>query len=96
MSRFRDQPDPPAFPEALYDEMGSAAERALELESVDRELHFATDAAGRLSVELRTAAGRVLTRVSAVQALEIVSGCDLDEGLGAAGSRDDELGSAGR
>ena len=72
------------FPVTLHLEIGLAHSRMLELAAKDRELHFTSDAAGRLVVELRTLDGRLLSTVSPRLALDIISGADLDSALRAA------------
>lgn len=80
MSRFRN-PTAPPFPPTLHAEIRRAHTRALELASEDREIHFATDPAGRVVVELRTLDGRLLERISAALALALINGCDPEAAL---------------
>jgi hypothetical protein len=80
VTRFRGTLAPP-FPPALHAEIGLANRRALELASRDRELHFTSDADGRVVVELRTLGGRLLGTIPAARALDIINGADLDEVL---------------
>lgn len=83
MTRFKGSSIPalPPFPPALHVEIGLAHLRARELASRDRELHFACDDAGGVVVELRTLAGRLICRIPAAMALEIINGDDLDAAL---------------
>ncbi len=88
MSRFTGTLTSP-LPPALQGEIELANLRAQELASQDRELHFTSDASGRVVVELRTLKGRVVARIPAALALDIISGVDLDEALRAAKSECD-------
>lgn len=80
MTRFTSSAIPP-LPPTLHDEIGCAHQRVLDLAARDRELHFTSDAAGRLVVELRTVGGEQLGRIPLAVALEIIHGDDLDEAL---------------
>jgi flagellar protein FlaG len=66
----------PASPPAeVLDEIGAAANRAHELASLNRELHFLTDEeSGRVIVEVRDLEGNVLRTIPPSEALNVMSG----------------------
>ena len=62
-------------PTEVLDAIGAAAERAAELRSENRELHFRKDeATGRVIVQVRDLAGNVIRTIPPSSALEIMSG----------------------
>jgi FlaG protein len=66
---------PAAPPTEVLDAIGAAADRAAELRSQNRELHFRKDeATGRVIVQVRDLAGNVIRTIPPSSALEIMSG----------------------
>jgi FlaG protein len=69
---------PAAPPAEVLDAIGAAAERAAELRSQNRELHFRKDeATGRVIVQVRDLAGNVIRTIPPSSALEIMSGAGI-------------------
>ena len=66
----------PAYPpREVQDEVDRAAERAAELASRNRELHFRVDdRTGRVVVEVRDFEGNVIRTIPPSEALEIMAG----------------------
>jgi flagellar protein FlaG len=65
-------------PPEVLDAVGAAAERAAELRSQNRELHFHMDeASGRVIVQVRDLDGHVIRTIPPSQALEVMSGAAL-------------------
>ncbi len=66
----------PASPPAeVLDEIGAAANRAHELASLNRELHFRKDEkSGRVIVEVRDLDGNVLRTIPPSEALNVLGG----------------------
>ena len=66
---------PASPPTEVLDAIGAAAERAAELRSQNRELHFRKDeASGRVIVQVRDLAGNVIRTIPPSSALEIMAG----------------------
>ena len=66
---------PAAPPVEVREAIGAAAERAAELRSQNRELHFEKDkTSGRVIVQVRDLAGNVIRTIPPSSALEIMSG----------------------
>ena len=69
---------PAAPPPEVLDAIGAAAERAAELRSQNRELHFRKDeSTGRVIVQVRDLAGNVIRTIPPSSALEIMAGASL-------------------
>jgi flagellar protein FlaG len=66
---------PASPPTEVLDAIGAAADRAAELRSQNRELHFRKDeTTGRVIVQVRDLAGNVIRTIPPSSALEIMSG----------------------
>jgi hypothetical protein len=66
---------PASPPPEVLNAIGAAAERAAELRSQNRELHFHKDeSTGRVIVQVRDLAGNVIRTIPPSSALEIMSG----------------------
>jgi len=69
---------PASPPTEVLDAIGAAAERAAELRSQNRELHFRKDeSTGRVIVQVRDLAGNVIRTIPPSSALEIMAGAAL-------------------
>ena len=69
---------PAAPPAEVLDAVGAAADRAAELRSQNRELHFHMDeTSGRVIVQVRDLDGNVIRTIPPSQALEVMSGAAL-------------------
>ena len=69
---------PASPPPDVLDEIGAAADRALELWSANRELHFSKDSAGgRVVIEVRDRAGNTIRTIPPSQALNVLAGAPL-------------------
>jgi flagellar protein FlaG len=69
---------PASPPVEVLDAIGAAAERAAELRSQNRELHFRKDeSTGRVIVQVRDLAGNVIRTIPPSSALEIMAGASL-------------------
>jgi flagellar protein FlaG len=66
---------PASPPPAVLDEIGAAADRAHELASLNRELHFHKDEnSGRVIVEVRDLDGNVIRTIPPSEALNVLAG----------------------
>jgi hypothetical protein len=66
---------PATPPIEVLEEIGVAADRAHELWSEDRELHFGKDSAGgRLVIEMRDRAGSTIRTILPSEALDVLAG----------------------
>ena len=70
---------PAAPPAELAGEIERASARYDELTAQGRELHFAADANGRHTVQVRDLDGNVLRTLSPSEALEVISGAPIEE-----------------
>jgi flagellar protein FlaG len=69
---------PASPPPEVLDEIGAAADRAHELASRNRELHFHKDKeSGRVIVEVRDFEGNVIRTIPPSEALAVISGGSL-------------------
>jgi hypothetical protein len=69
---------PASPPPEVLDAVGAAADRAAELRSQNRELHFHMDeASGRVIVQVRDLDGNVIRTIPPSEALEVMSGAAL-------------------
>lgn len=70
---------PSSPPREVLDEMANAARVHHALRAHGRELHFAHDGqSGRMTIEVRDAAGRVLRAISPAEALDVAAGKPLE------------------
>jgi uncharacterized FlaG/YvyC family protein len=70
---------PSSPPQEVLDEMTSAARMHDTLRAQGRELHFAHDSrSGRMTIEVRDSAGRVLRTISPSEALDVAAGKPLE------------------
>jgi hypothetical protein len=69
----------PATPPAeVLDEIGAAADRAHQLWTENRELHFSKDSTtGRVVIEIRDRAGHTIRMIPPSEALNVLSGAAL-------------------
>jgi hypothetical protein len=65
-------------PQEVLEQMGKAARVYDSLHARGRELHFAHEASGRLSIEVRDARGNVLRTLSPYEALQVAAGKPLE------------------
>jgi flagellar protein FlaG len=69
---------PASPPPEVLSEVDAAWDRASQLASQGRELHFSTDeVSGRVIIEVRTMDGEVLRTIPPSQALDVISGGEL-------------------
>jgi flagellar protein FlaG len=69
---------PPSPPAEILDEIGAAADRAHELATQNRELHFRKDEkSGRVVVEVRDLEGTVIRTIPPSEALNVMAGGSL-------------------
>ncbi len=69
---------PATPPPAVLDEIGAAADRAHQLWSENRELHFSKDSlSGRMIIEVRDRAGNTIRTIPPSQALAVLAGASL-------------------
>ena len=69
---------PAAPPSDVLDDIGAAADRAHQLWSENRELHFSKDSAsGRMIIEVRDRAGNTIRTIPPSQALAVLAGASL-------------------
>jgi uncharacterized FlaG/YvyC family protein len=70
---------PSSPPEELYDQIDAAAQRADELKSEGRELHFSfNEESKRVQIEVRDLKGNVLRTIPPSKALSVATGDKLD------------------
>jgi hypothetical protein len=69
---------PPSPPPEVLDEIGAAADRAHELATLNRELHFRQDKeSGRVIVEVRDLEGTLIRTIPPSEALNVMAGGSL-------------------
>ena len=69
---------PASPPPAVLEEIGAAADRAHQLWSENRELHFSKDSmSGRVVIEVRDRAGNTTRTIPPSEALNVLAGASL-------------------
>ena len=69
---------PASPPVEVLDEIGAAADRAHQLWTENRELHFSKDStSGRLVIEVRDRAGHTIRTIPPSEALDVLAGAAL-------------------